>query len=316
MSWFKRAKEGLKPQKKKDMPELWLKCAGCGEIVYKKELEKHFHVCNECGYHFRIKSTAYIEHLLDEGKFDEFDANISSVDFLKFKALKRYSDQLKAATKKTGQKSAIRIGLGKINEHEVVLCVMDFSFIGGSMGSVVGEKIARAADRALAQRVPLIIVSASGGARMMEGALSLMQMAKTSSRLARLAEHHLPYISILTDPTTGGVTASFAMLGDVILAEPGALIGFAGPRVIKQTIGQDLPEGFQSADFQLKHGFVDAVVDRSQLKERLTEIIEFCTDRPVSDTLKNGALNSAEEDAFMPVAVPLTGPDDAEVAQN
>jgi len=316
MSWFKRAKEGLKPQKKKDMPELWLKCVGCGEIVYKKELEKHFHVCTHCGYHFRMKSADYIEHLIDSGQFDEFDVKISSVDFLKFKALKRYSEQLKAATKKTGQNSAIRVGFGKINEHAVVLCVMDFSFIGGSMGSVVGEKIARATDRALDRHVPLIIISASGGARMMEGALSLMQMAKTSSRLARLAEHGLPYISILTDPTTGGVTASFAMLGDVILAEPGALVGFAGPRVIKQTIGQDLPDGFQSANFQLEHGFVDAVVDRSELKERLTEILEFCTDRQVPDTLRNGEVNATAKETFMPLGVSLTGPDDEEAARN
>ncbi len=309
MSWFKRAKEGLKPQKKKDMPELWLKCVGCGKIIYKRELEKSFSVCGDCGFHFRIKGAGYLRHLLDEGHFDEFNSNISSVDFLKFKASKRYGDQLKAATKKTNLKDAIRTGFGKIYGHEVVFCVMEFSFIGGSMGSVVGEKIARAAQEAIKRGLPLIIVSASGGARMMEGALSLMQMAKTSARLAQLADRGLPYISILTDPTTGGVTASYAMLGDVILAEPGALIGFAGPRVIKQTIGQDLPDGFQRAEFQLKHGFVDAVVSRKEMKEKLRDILEFCSDTAVKEELRNGERTGEDPKEFVPVDVPLSEPD-------
>lgn len=275
MSWFKRATDGLKTQKKKDMPELWLKCQSCGEVIYKKELEKNYHVCAKCDFHFRMKPDDYITLLLDEEQFDEFNANMLSVDFLKFKAKKKYSDQIKAAVKKTGKNDAVRTGFGKIHGQEIVICMMDFSFIGGSMGSVVGEKIARATDEAIKRRLPLIILSASGGARMMEGAISLMQLAKTSTRLAKFAEKGLPFISILTDPTTGGVTASFAMLGDIILAEPGALIGFAGPRVIKQTIGQDLPEGFQRSEFQLKHGFVDAVVSRHEMKEKLKQIIDF-----------------------------------------
>ncbi|RMD87994.1 MAG: acetyl-CoA carboxylase carboxyltransferase subunit beta [Calditrichaeota bacterium] len=289
MDWFKRAKEGLKPQKRKEMPNLWVKCDNCGEIIYKRELERNFHVCTKCQYHFRINSQEYIKILLDEGKFDEFNANLKSVDFLKFKAHKKYSDQIKDAMKKTGMNEAVRTGLGKIFGYPVVMCIMDFSFIGGSMGSVVGEKIARAIDKSLELHNPLIIVSSSGGARMMEGAMSLMQMAKTSSRLAQLSDAGILYISVLTDPTTGGVTASYAMLGDVILAEPGALIGFAGPRVIKQTIGQDLPDGFQRAEFLLKHGFVDVVVPRHKLKEKIKEIIEFATD--MSEISSNGAID-------------------------
>lgn len=289
MDWFKRAKEGLKPQKRKEMPNLWVKCDNCGEIIYKRELERNFHVCTKCQYHFRINSQEYIKILLDEGKFDEFNANLKSVDFLKFKAHKKYSDQIKDAMKKTGMNEAVRTGLGKIFGYPVVMCIMDFSFIGGSMGSVVGEKIARAIDKSLELHNPLIIVSSSGGARMMEGAMSLMQMAKTSSRLAQLSDAGILYISVLTDPTTGGVTASYAMLGDVILAEPGALIGFAGPRVIKQTIGQDLPDGFQRAEFLLKHGFVDVVVPRHELKEKIKEIIVFATD--MSEISSNGAID-------------------------
>ncbi|RMF60951.1 MAG: acetyl-CoA carboxylase carboxyltransferase subunit beta [Calditrichaeota bacterium] len=293
MAWFKRAKQGLKPQAKRELPSLWVKCDGCGEIIYKRELEKNFYVCSQCQHHFRISSSQYIQLLLDEGKFEEINAHLASVDFLKFKASKKYADQIKAAVKKTGQNDAIRTGFGTIYGHRVVIGLMDFAFIGGSMGSVVGEKIARAADEALKHRLPLIIVSASGGARMMEGAISLMQLAKTSSRLARLADAGLPYISVLTDPTTGGVTASYAMLGDVNLAEPGALIGFAGPRVIKQTIGQDLPDGFQRAEFQLKHGFVDAVVSRHNMKEALRDVLDFVTDRPLARETKNGQLERA-----------------------
>ncbi len=311
MSWFKRATKGIKPQTKKEMPELWLKCEPCGEIIYKKKLEENSHVCNKCGFHFRIQSADYIRYLLDDGQFDEFNANISSVDFLKFKATKKYSDQLKAAVKKTGHNDAIRTGFGKMFGHEVVMSIMDFSFIGGSMGSVVGEKIARAADEALNRKLPLIIISASGGARMMEGAISLMQLAKTSARLAKLSENGLPFISIVTDPTTGGVTASYAMLGDVILAEPGALIGFAGPRVIKQTIGQDLPDGFQRAEFQLKHGFVDAVVPRDEMKEKIRDVLEFCSDGAQS-SLPNGELSNEEVEKLAAIDLPLAGDLDQE----
>lgn len=315
MSWFKRAKEGLKPQAKKEMPNLWLKCTGCEEIIYKKELEKNYYVCSKCHFHFRIKSSEYIEILLDNGEFEEFNKNITSEDFLKFKAQKKYSDQIKNAVKKTNYNEAIRTGFGKIFGRSVVLCIMDFSFIGGSMGSVVGEKVARAVDRALQHKIPLIIVSASGGARMMEGAISLMQMAKTSARLAKLSDAGLLYISILTDPTTGGVTASYAMLGDVILAEPGALIGFAGPRVIKQTIGQDLPDGFQRSEFQLKHGFVDAVVSRHEMKEKLNEILIFATDGLDSNS-SNGQLDARSLDHLKPAVDKEVEPIEGETNKN
>lgn len=276
MDWFKRDKQGLVAQKKKNLPEgIWLKCEKCNEILYNKELERNLFVCMKCGFHFRIGSSAYIEFLLDNGEFEEFNVEIRSRDPLKFKDTKRYSDRIKEAMKKTSTNEAIRTGVGKINERSVVLCVMEFSFVGGSMGSVVGEKVARAIDKAIAIHAPLIIVSASGGARMQEGALSLMQMAKTSARLTRLADARLPFISIVTNPTTGGTTASYTMLGDVIIAEPGALIGFAGPRVIKQTIGQDLPDGFQSSEFLLQHGFVDAIVARKELKTKVWQLLEF-----------------------------------------
>lgn len=276
MAWFKRDKSGIIPQIKKELPNgLWLKCDKCNEVVYKKELDRNLHVCMKCGYHFRMKSTMYIKILLDDGKFDEFNTHIKSVDALKFKAQKKYSDQLKDAIKKTGSKEAVVTGFGKINGYPVVFCVMDFSFIGGSMGSVVGEKVARATKVAIDKKLPLIIISASGGARMMEGALSLMQMAKTSAYLAKLSDSGLPFISIVTNPTTGGVSASYAMLGDVIIAEPGALIGFAGPRVIKQTIGQDLPEGFQTSEFLLNHGFIDAIFTRKEMKEKLAMMLKF-----------------------------------------
>ncbi|MFQ5676406.1 MAG: acetyl-CoA carboxylase, carboxyltransferase subunit beta [bacterium] len=314
MDWFKRAKEGLKPQKKKDMPDLWVKCGGCGEIIYKPELEKSFYVCNKCQFHFRIKSGDYVRTLLDDGKFEEFNQNISSVDFLKFKATKKYSEQIKDSVKKAGLNEAVRTGFGKIYGQRVVFCVMDFKFIGGSMGSVVGEKLARATREALSQKLPLIIVSASGGARMQESVLSLMQMAKTSALLAKFADAGLLYISILTDPTTGGVIASYAMLGDIILAEPGALIGFAGPRVIKQTIGQDLPDGFQRSEFQLQHGFVDAVVSRREMKEKLKEILEFSTGTEIHPDERNGD-TSAETLPEVKDAVKIETLDD-EAAKN
>ena len=276
MVWFRRDKPGLTPQKKKDMPDgLWVKCDGCGEIIYTKQLIQNSFVCTKCDFHFRIKSADYIKLLLDNGDFKEIESNMESLDFLNFKDTKKYSERLKAAQSKTKLKDAIRIGYGMIGGIPILFGVMDFSFIGGSMGSVVGEKVARAVDWAMKRKIPLIIVSASGGARMMESVLSLMQMAKTASRLARFSNSGGLYISILTNPTTAGVVASYAMLGDINIAEPGALIGFAGPRVIKQTIGQDLPEGFQRAQFQLEHGFVDIIVNRREMKETLLKILKF-----------------------------------------
>ena len=258
------------------MPDgLWVKCDECGEIIYKKELEKKLYVCPKCDHHFRIRSNDYLNILIDKNTFKEFNENISSVDPLKFKDSKKYSDRYKSATQKTGLTEAVVTGQGNIEDIPIIIAVMDFSFLGGSMGSVVGEKVSRAADIALKEKIPFIIISASGGARMHEGVLSLMQMAKTSAKLALLAEAKIPYISILTHPTTGGTTASYAMLGDVHIAEPRALIGFAGPRVIKQTIGQDLPDGFQRSEFLLEHGFVDAIIHRHELKSRLASMLRF-----------------------------------------
>ncbi len=276
MEWFKKIKEGVTPQPKKEIPEgLWTKCEDCGEIIYVKELERNFWVCSKCKYHFRIKSTDYINLLLDEGNWEEYDQNLISADPLKFKDSKRYPDRIKDSRKKTELNDAVITGTGKIEGRKVSLGVMDFSFIGGSMGSVVGEKVARAIERSLEKKIPLVIVSCSGGARMQEGILSLMQMAKTSALLAKLHKVGLPFISILTNPTTAGVMASFASLGDVIIAEPKALLGFAGPRVIQQTIGQELPEGFQSSEFFLEHGFVDLIVERSQLKKTVSQLLEY-----------------------------------------
>ena len=276
MDWFKRKKETLQAVDRKEMPDgLWVKCDECGEIIYKRELDKKLYVCPKCDYHFRIGSSEYIKILIDKGSFKEFNQNISSTDPLKFKDNKKYSDRYKAATQKTGLTEAVVTGQGKIERIPVIMGIMDFSFLGGSMGSVVGEKVSRAADVALKEQKPFIIISASGGARMYEGVLSLMQMAKTSAKLALLAEANIPYISILTHPTTGGTTASYAMLGDVHIAEPGALIGFAGPRVIKQTIGQDLPDGFQRSEFLLEHGFIDAIIHRHEIKSRLAGMLRF-----------------------------------------
>lgn len=275
VDWFRRTKKGLLGTEKKVIPDgLWTKCPNCSEYLYKRELERNFWVCRQCRYHFRIPCDDYIKILLD-GDYEEFNSNIKSNDPLKFKALKRYSDQLKSAISKTGSNDAIKTVIGNISQHEVILGVMDFRFIGGSMGSVVGEKVSRAIDVAREKKIPLIIVSSSGGARMMEGIFSLMQMAKTSAKLARFHEEGGLYISILTDPTTGGTTASFAMLGDIIIAEPGALIGFAGPRVIKQTIGHDLPEGFQRSEFLLEKGFTDIICERSKLKQLLIKTLDF-----------------------------------------
>ena len=276
MDWFKRKKDGLKPIDKKEMPDgLWIKCNSCAEIIYKKELEKKLYVCPKCDFHFRIGSHDYRQILLDKNSFKEINPNIMSVDPLKFKDDKKYTDKYKAAVKKTGLNEAVVTGSGKIEGINVVIAIMDFKFLGGSMGSVVGEKVSRAIDHALDKKYPLIILSASGGARMHEGVLSLMQMAKTSTKLALLSELKIPYISILTDPTTGGTTASYAMLGDIHIAEPGALIGFAGPRVIKQTIGQDLPVGFQRSEFVLEHGFIDTIIHRHDLKPHLANMLKF-----------------------------------------
>jgi acetyl-CoA carboxylase carboxyl transferase subunit beta len=283
MAWFQKSKKGLTPKEKPELPDgLWLKCENCSEIIFRKELQKNRFVCQKCRFHFRVGSRDYIEMLLDEGSFREFNQDLISVDPLKFKDSKRYTDRLQSAIKKTGINEAVRTGVGTIFERKVVLCVMDFEFFGGSVGSVVGEKIQRAIERAREGRYPLIIVSASGGMRMQEGLFSLMQMAKTACALAEFSQEKLPFISILTHPTTGGTTASFSMLGDVIIAEPGALIGFAGPRVIKQTIGQDLPPGFQRAEFLLQHGFLDMIVDRSKLKETVALLLKHLSEEKKS----------------------------------
>jgi len=277
MAWFRRSKESISSEsQKKDTPEgLWRKCESCGEIVHRKVLEQNLWVCAKCNFHFRIGSKEYFSLLLDEGSFRELDRKMTSKDPLNFTDTKRYKDRVKDTIRKSGLNDAVRSGTGKINKREVVIACMDFAFIGGSMGSVVGEKISRAADKALRTKSPLIVISSSGGARMMEAAYSLMQMAKTSAKLARLSDAHIPYISLMTDPTTGGVTASYAMLGDIHIAEPGALIGFAGPRVIKQTIGRDLPPGFQKAEFVQEKGFIDLVVNRKDLRETISKLLEM-----------------------------------------
>jgi len=270
---FRRKEEG---EKRIKTPEgMWIKCGACLEIIYKPEVERNLNVCPKCNYHFRIPALERIRTVVDEGTFQEFGDDLESVDMLVFTDTKKYTDRLKEAKKKTGRKEAVITGIAKINGIGVVLGVLDFEFLGGSMGCVVGEKVAIACEQALELRCPLIIFSASGGARMQEGTLSLMQMAKTSAALARLSEAKLPYISVMTDPTTGGVAASFSMLGDIIISEPGALIGFAGPRVIEQTIKQKLPEGFQRAEFLLEHGMVDMIVERTKLKPSLTQILRF-----------------------------------------
>lgn len=274
MAWFRKPKKPLKSEDKRDMPgDVFQKCKGCGEIVYRERLARNSEVCPECGHHFRIPPEQYIRILLDPDTFQEMDGDLRSSDPLQFADLKAYPDRLAAAEKKLGPGDAVTTGQGEMNGIPVCVGIMDFRFLGGSMGSVVGEKVARIARKALETRQPLILLSASGGARMQEGILSLMQLGKTSAVLARLHEAGIPFISLLTDPTTGGTTASFAMLGDVNLAEPGALIGFAGPRVIEETIKQELPDGFQRAEFLKEHGMVDQVVDRRELKEALTVLL-------------------------------------------
>jgi acetyl-CoA carboxylase carboxyl transferase subunit beta len=277
VAWFWRRKEaGDGRPKKAVIPEgLWIKCESCKEIVYRAELERAGRVCPKCRYPFRISARERITSLLDEGSFEEREAGLRSRDPLHFKDTVKYTERLKKARTKTGLEEAVITGLGSIGGHPVSVAVFEFAFMGGSMGSVVGEKLTRAIELAIAKRMPLLIVSASGGARMQEGILSLMQMAKTSAALQRLARERLPYVSLLTDPTTGGVTASFAMLGDVIVAEPRALIGFAGPRVIAETIRQALPEGFQRSEFLLEHGQVDLVVERRELRETLRRLLAF-----------------------------------------
>jgi acetyl-CoA carboxylase carboxyl transferase subunit beta len=282
MAWFRRDKDKDKEtvpvvngERKVRTEGLWQKCEGCRQIIWKKELETNWNVCPKCGWHSRIDAVARVKMLLDDSQYQEFDPGLRSSDPLGFVDSKPYSERLRAMQESTNLSDALIAAEGKLAGRTVQLCVMESRFIGGSMGSVVGEKIARAIDRSLAQRNPLIIVSASGGARMQEGAISLMQMAKISSGLMKLDEARLPYISILTDPTTGGVTASYAMLGDLNIAEPGALIGFAGPRVIEQTIRQKLPEGFQRSEFLLKHGMLDDVVPRPELKPYLARALKF-----------------------------------------
>jgi acetyl-CoA carboxylase carboxyl transferase subunit beta len=277
MSWFNRSKENISPDTlKKDVPDgLWEKCEGCGEIIHKKQLEQNLWTCLKCGHHFRIGSKEYIDILLDKGTFREMDRKMRSGDPLEFTDTKKYTSRIQDTIKKSGLYDAVKTGTGKLEGVDIGFGCMDFKFIGGSMGSVVGEKISRLIDRCYRNKMPLVIISASGGARMMEGAFSLMQMAKTSARLARLADARVPYISILTDPTTGGTSASYAMLGDFNIAEPQALIGFAGPRVIKQTIGKDLPDGFQKSEFVLEHGFIDIVTPRKELKSTIHNLISL-----------------------------------------
>ena len=283
MAWFKRTDKGIQTptEAKRDTPKgLWYK-SPTGKIVETEELERNFFVSPEDGYHVRIGSTEYFQILFDDNKFKELDSKITSKDPLKFSDKKTYTDRLKAAQDKTKLKDAVRTAVGKSKGKDLVVACMDFSFIGGSMGSVVGEKIARAADYALKKKLPFMIISKSGGARMMEAALSLMQLAKTSAKLAQLADAGIPYISLCTDPTTGGTTASFAMLGDINISEPGALIGFAGPRVVRDTTGKELPEGFQTAEFVLEHGFLDFITHREYLKERVNQYIDLILNRPL-----------------------------------
>jgi acetyl-CoA carboxylase carboxyl transferase subunit beta len=278
MAWFKKEKIPKQPQtdRRLKMPEgLWVKCEACREMVYKKEVIRNANVCPKCNYHFRINGRERLRMLLDDGRFEEFDSDIAPEDALGFKDMKKYVARIAEYQKRTGLKDAFISAIGSLNGRQVVVGVMEFGFMGGSMGSVVGEKVTRCAERAMQERAPLIVVSCSGGARMQEGALSLMQMAKISGALARLDDAGLPFISILTDPTTGGVTASFAMLGDLNIAEPRALIGFAGPRVIEQTIRQKLPAGFQRSEFLIEHGMLDIIVERSRMKEVLASCLDF-----------------------------------------
>ena len=278
MSWFKRSKEGITTatSDKLEVPEgLWVRCSNCKTLFTSDDLAHNNYVCDRCSHHERIGSEEYFQLIFDDGNYTEIAADLTSGDPLEFTDTKKYTDRIKATEYNTGLKDAVRTGVGKSKGKDVVVCCMDFAFIGGSMGSVMGEKIAKAIDEAIKLKAPFMIISKSGGARMMEAAYSLMQMAKTSAKLTQLAKAKLPYISFMTDPTTGGVTASYAMLGDINIAEPNALIGFAGPRVIKETIKKDLPEGFQKSEFLLEHGFLDFIVERHQLKEKLSHCIDW-----------------------------------------
>jgi acetyl-CoA carboxylase carboxyl transferase subunit beta len=284
MSWFKRLKEGIQTatKNKKETPDgLWHKCPSCGEMTTVKDLKENLYICPKCDYHTRISSLDYFEIIFD-GKYNRLFDNIISVDILQFKDIKSYEDRLSEAYKKTNLNDSMSVAAGMVNKYPLVVACMDFGFIGGSMGSVVGEKISKSIDYCLENRVPLMIISKSGGARMMESAFSLMQMAKTSAKLTLLAKKGIPYFSFMTDPTTGGVTASYAMLGDLNFAEPAALIGFAGPRVIKETIKRDLPEDFQTSEYLLEHGFLDFIVHRKDLKTKLGDILS-CFDLKKSD---------------------------------
>ncbi len=292
--WFKRAKDGIltPTSEKKETPEgLWYKCPTCKEVTPAEDFEKNLWVCHSCDFHARIGSEEYFSFLFDNGKVKKLDENLSAVDMLKFVDTKPYPNRIQSAQRDTGLKDALQTGTGKINGIDAVVCCMDFEFIGGSMGSVVGEKISRAIDHCIKYKKPLLIISKSGGARMMEAAFSLMQMAKTSAKLSLLAKAKLPYISLCTDPTTGGVTASFAMLGDINMAEPKALIGFAGPRVIKEAFKVDLPEGFQRSEFLLEKGFLDVVVERKDLKNKLSHFFKLLS----NPTAKNGGIPSTKK---------------------
>lgn len=283
MAWFKRKQKGIQTttEEKKDTPKgLWYK-SPTGKIVDSEQLAKNFYVSPEDGYHVRIGSKEYFEILFDDNLYKELDKDLTSKDPLKFEDTKKYKDRLVDVQKKTNLKDAIRVAVGKSKGEEIVVAAMDFAFIGGSMGAVVGEKIVRAADYCIKHKLPLIIISKSGGARMMEAAQSLMQLAKTSAKLEQLAKAKLPYISLCTDPTTGGTTASFAMLGDINIAEPGALIGFAGPRVVKDTTGKDLPDGFQSSEFLKEHGFLDFISHRKELKDHINKYLDLILNRPL-----------------------------------
>lgn len=278
MSWFIRKDKGIQTptELKREAPDgLWYQCPNCKKVMNTREHKQNAYTCIHCNYHEKIGSEAYFTLLFDNNHFAELDANMTSADPLHFTDSKPYPDRIRTTESKTGLKDAVRTAYGSMNDVDVTVACMDFNFIGGSMGSVVGEKIARAIDHSLATRSPFIMISRSGGARMMEAGFSLMQMAKTSAKLALLSNAGVPYISLLTDPTTGGVTASYAMLGDFNIAEPGALIGFAGPRVIRETIGKDLPKGFQSAEFVLEHGFLDFIVDRKDLKDKLSSLLKM-----------------------------------------
>lgn len=278
MSWYNRIAKGIttRTREKKETKEgLWHKCPSCKKIHTAEEHQKNLYVCHECSYHSRIGSKEYFEIIFDNNEYLELNPNLEAADPLNFSDTKKYTDRLVDSQKKTGLKDALASAAGKVNGNELVVCCMDFSFIGGSMGSVVGEKISLAVDFCLENKVPLMIISKSGGARMMEAAFSLMQLAKTSAKLTLLHEAGIPYISLMTDPTTGGITASFAMLGDLNIAEPGALIGFAGPRVIKETIKKDLPKGFQTSEFLLEHGFLDFIVPRTDLKAKLAQLLTY-----------------------------------------